>query len=104
MKRFIKFVYQKGNRKKRWHNYEKASMRLLNVTGLRVGMNGYGNVWVRYHAGIKDDFCPGTTSLRGVYGMGADFEAACEDYWAKISGKTLVFKPDPEHAWEVTIP
>ncbi len=41
--------------------------------------------------------------LVGAFGKGETFEEACEDYFSKISGKTLVFKPYSTQRQEVKV-
>ena len=58
-----------------------------------------GPVRVQYeHCDIKDG-----CFLKGDWGEGYDFESACEDYFRKISGKTLVFGAGGSRRQEVTV-
>ena len=80
--------------------YEKASDKLLNLKWhcLSVTRTLQGPISVCYEgADILDP-----PFRVGVCGYGDSFEEACEDYYKKISGKTLVFG-EGDHRVEVTI-
>jgi hypothetical protein len=53
---------------------------------LTVSRDINGKVCVHYDGGYIKDEC----FLIGTTGRGEDFESACDDYLAKIRGKTLV--------------
>lgn len=51
-----------------------------------------------YHADVKDGYF-----LTSAFGMGPDFESACDDYLAKIRGKRLVFNAYSDSRREVVV-
>ena len=78
----------------------KSSERLMALQGqtLEIFHNMHG-VCVRYkNAEVKDGVV-----LAGVYGVGDDFEKACDDYLLQISGKTLVFNAYSDKRKEVFV-
>lgn len=57
------------------------------------------SICVSYHgANVKDGIF-----LVSTFGVGPDFESACDDYLDKIRGKTLVFNAFSKEREEVTI-
>lgn len=80
----------------------KAYDRLLNLnwSHLEVSRDVDGNIVVSY-----PDCCTKNGDfLEYNPGRGATFEAACEDYLSKISGKTLVLHPaGPKFRKEITV-
>lgn len=54
---------------------------------------------------VQYDRCEVKTGcfLVGACGVGATFEDACDDYFAKISGKTLVFNAGQENEERVRV-
>lgn len=74
---------------------------MLSLDGvhLEVSKNSYGAVCVEYkNSEVKDGMF-----LVSEYGTGIDFESACDDYLAKIRGKTLVFNACSSSRREVSI-
>lgn len=66
------------------------------LTVFKINSEGIG---VHYECcDVKDGCC-----LVGVFGVGNDFESACEDYLSKIRGKTLVFNAEKQTRKEVTV-
>lgn len=78
----------------------KSSEILLSLDGeyLEVSKNS-GCVCVK----CKDSEIKDGNFLIDTYGMGEDFESACDDYLNKIRGKKLVFNTYTPRRKEVTI-
>lgn len=79
----------------------KSSEILLSLDNehLEVFRNRYGKVCVEYKgAEVKDGMF-----LISEYGIGDNFESACDDYLNKIRGKKLVFNPCSSARREVQI-
>jgi hypothetical protein len=77
----------------------KSSEILLSLDEhLEVFKNSRG-ICVEYkNAEIKDGYF-----LVSTFGVGEDFEAACDDYLRKIRGKKLVFNACTSYRKEVTV-
>lgn len=78
----------------------KSSEILLSLDGghLEVFKNSLG-VCVEYKgAEVKDGMF-----LIGEYGIGTDFESACDDYLNKIRGKKLVFNACSNNRKEIMV-
>lgn len=67
---------------------------------LEVGKDINGKIYVSY----KDSYIKDGYALCGIVGRGYTFEQACEDYYEKISGKTIVFHAfDEKYREEITV-
>ena len=79
----------------------KASYILLSLEGKRLVIWKIEKniICVRY----EDCEVKGDGVLIGEFGRGSDFELACQDYLAKIRGKTLVFNAYGTTRKEVTV-
>lgn len=61
---------------------EDVRLVVFNTINGKIGVNFQ-------HCDVKDNFL-----LVDEYGIGDDFESACEDYLTKICGETLVFNAE----------
>jgi len=80
----------------------------LDKAELEVIENG-NNVYVRYKdAGVlegdKIDRKYGLGRIHCLWGSGRDFESACDNYLAKIRGRTMIFNPHGSNRHEILIP
>lgn len=66
----------------------KAYEKLMNLERHNIEVFRVGNQIAVMYSG--SDISDGIVR-KGVYGTGATFEDACEDYMKKISGKKLIF-------------